>query len=269
MSAIRETVAHPLLEEVKKDVMDMILLMKKGEYHESVKCLRGASFNSDVYLACIPQIRVMDGIVEIATILGNHTMTEREESWVKWCVECCYSLSQSSRKSVQYLAFHWLHRLQQIPSLQSWILQRIAPLITDHQLLASLQGELEQYPLFSLVTQARLSLADSISITPSPQSFTYLHFPAHQRLSLGNRPIQPSWTLEFWLQLPTEVLSPEPISLFCGLTSSIDVVCGMKRNRIQLLSDNAIVTIDCDIPSGQWSHVAIVMDSMITVQIDG
>lgn len=50
MSAIRETVAHPLLEEVKKDVMDMILLMKKGEYHESVKCLRGASFNSDVYL---------------------------------------------------------------------------------------------------------------------------------------------------------------------------------------------------------------------------
>ena len=135
--------------------------------------------------------------------------------------------------------------------------------------MASLQGELEQYPLFSLVTQARLSLADSISITPSPQSFTYLHFPAHQRLSLGNRPIQPSWTLEFWLQLPTEVLSPEPISLFCGLTSSIDVVCGMKRNRIQLLSDNAIVTIDCDIPSGQWSHVAIVMDSMITVQIDG
>ena len=67
--------------------------------------------------------------------------------------------------------------------------------------------------------------------------------------------------------LPSEVKSPEPISLFCGATSSIDVVCGMSRNRVQLIYDNSIVTVDCDIPSGQWSHVAIIMDSMITVQL--
>lgn len=265
--AVRETTSQSLLEEVKKDVTDMITLMKKGEYHESVKCIRGASFNSDVYLTCIPQIRVIDGMIEVATILGSQIMTEKEESWVKWCVESCCSLCQSSRKSVQYLAFQWLHRIQDISSLRSWVKQQISPLITDDQLLASIQVELEHFPLISLPTQARLALTDSEPIPPSPPSFIYLRIPSHQRLILGNRPIQPSWTLEFWLLLPSEVKSPEPISLFCGATSSIDVVCGMSRNRVQLIYDNSIVTVDCDIPSGQWSHVAIIMDSMITVQL--
>lgn len=69
------------------------------------------------------------------------------------------------------------------------------------------------------------------------------------------------------MKIPDGIESPTALSILSSPIASVDILCGMQRNRIQLLVDGETVTLDCNIPANQWSHIAIVMDAQVTVAV--
>ena len=268
-----------LLSVIREDLDTTFDCLLRGAYHENRKTIAGPTFNLDSAISSEPQIRVISGVVDLVAC-DPHL----EDSLLHWLVSRLCSLWKSPCLMVRTYCLLWLRRLQgkrlghwshqdtqlencshQDTQPQHWIHQEIASIVTSSQLVAAIQHELQWFPLFSLPTKALLELVGSSPLDPPCQS-TFLRLPPHQRIHLGNRPIQPPWTLECWVKIPDSVESPTVLSILSSPIASVDILCGMRRNRVQLLVDGDAVTLDCDVPANQWSHIAIVMDAQVTVR---
>ena len=268
-----------LLSVMREDLDTSFDFLLRGAYHENEKTISSPTFNLDSAISSEPQLRVVSGVVDLVA-----SSPSWDSTWLHWLVSRICSLEKSQYLMVRTYCFLWLHRLQRTRR-EEWIHQEIADTVSSSQVLAAIQHELQWFPLFSLPTKALLDLVHSppldsslqstfLHIPPHQSTFlhipphqsTFLHLPPHQRIHLGNRPIQPPWTLECWVKIPDGIESPTALSILSSPIASVDILCGMRRNRIQLLVDGETVTLDCNIPANQWSHIAIVMDAQVTVR---
>lgn len=153
-------------------------------------------------------------------------------------------------------------RVAEETSLPMWFASQIDPLVQRFQLIAALRKEQEQFPLFSDVLQAQFALATIRSSLPSVESaqspsLIAMHFAPGGTVLLENRPLQPSWTLECWLQLA----GSSPVILLQGSAGKLQV----GAHSLSFESETEAITIPVSISVGVWTHVAVRVDSATSV----
>lgn len=259
---------------IEPDLSFAFQLLSRNQYGESRKRARLIDFNTDWDICVNPQLRVL---LAVSTLFPPQFWNAEFRSYFQWIASTWISLLPSESFLINEAAFTALTHLVRIahesrePFYQKWFHRELHRITQDGIVIAAIQKEIEQWPLFSTQLQKLIELAllrDSLlppDETPEQRKWHCYHFVKGGTIAVKNRLLFPAWTFEFTIHID-ETLAETPL-IVCSESESVIQFIKNESNEIefQFIGENESVSFPCDLSVGSWTHFAFVVDSVTTV----
>ena len=259
---------------LEPDLSTAFHLLALPQYGESRKRSRCIDFNTDWDICVNPQLRVL---LAVSTLLSPQAWSPEARSFFQWIASQWIALLPSASFIVNEAAYTALIHCVRIvaearePFLQKWLYRQLHGITAEGVVVAEIQKEIEQWPLYSTQLQKLVELAllkDSlqpVDETPETEKWHCYHFSKGGTITVKNRLLFPSWTFEFSIRVD-ETLGETPL-IVCSESESVFQFVRTESNEIvfQFLGENESISFLCDLPAGSWTHFAFVVDAVTTV----
>ena len=259
---------------LEPDISESFRLLSLPQYGESRKRSRCIEFNTDWDVCVNPQLRVL---LAVSTLQPPQSWNPAFRSFFQWIASNWISLLPSQSFIVNEAAYSALIHCVRVvsearePFLQKWLHREMRRITAEGVVIAEIQKEIEQWPLYSTQLQKLVELTllkDSLlplDETPEKEKWHCYHFLKGGTITVKNRLLFPSWTFEFTIHID-ETLGETPL-IVCSESESVFQFIKTESNGtvFQFLGENESISFPCDLPAGSWTHFAFVVDAVTTV----
>ena len=259
---------------LEPDISESFRLLSLPQYGESRKRSRCIEFNTDWDVCVNPQLRVL---LAVSTLQPPQSWNPAFRSFFQWIASNWISLLPSQSFIVNEAAYSALIHCVRVvsearePFLQKWLHREMRRITAEGVVIAEIQKEIEQWPLYSTQLQKLVELTllkDSLlplDETPEKEKWHCYHFLKGGTITVKNRLLFPSWTFEFTIHID-ETLCETPL-IVCSESESVFQFIKTESNGtvFQFLGENESISFPCDLPAGSWTHFAFVVDAVTTV----